>query len=1423
MCRIKRNALIVAAATAGIASLVNSTRAAGVSWTFAGPLPGSWSTAANWFGTGAAPTSADDVFFIDAGSAPAAGTVTNVVNQNFSINSLLYQARADTGKFHTTQIPAGVTLTIAQGGAGTTMLVGTAPTLDLADAQVNTTITGQGSLVINSPSSNLIVRQTATNAGLHKATLDMSGLAHFNATVGSFEIARAINNNAGNRAFGTVFLAADNTISAGTFIVGLGASNTGTGQLFLGTSNVLNVGTMSVGERKQLGQVAFNTGINNGSLKLRALDGVGRVSTLLIGAQNLGSESTATVAAGTVDLTASSGFGSGSIDAMIDNLLLGRANAGGSLTTATGRLTYDRGVVDVNNITLGAVGTGAVVGHRGQGILEVKDAGSLIVNSNLTFAQKNNAGDMAGFGTFNILGAAARVQGDIVDGTNNSAGNATISASVTINVAAGTSTPGALTVNGNLNATGGTINTSVSNASTLTLGGMNVNAGTVAISGTTGSTIAVTNGANISGGSVSLAANGARFSFGGTLVQSGNGATSITANAGTFSAAGVTSNAGTILANANNAGALSLGAINADGGNIVINTSGGASLAATSLSIVNNGSVRAAKIGSSGSPLSSTTFNNGTLTLDLGSGSLPATPIVVTSALTADGTNKLNLASSGALSAGTFAAVDYSSIGGAGFSSFSLGVLPNRVTAELINNTANTSIDVHIITGGDTPKWVGNISGNWDVNTTANWKLANAGTATTYQETGANPVGNDSVLFDDTATGTTTINVATNVLPNSVTFNNSTKNYTLSGGGQILGGGALNKNGTARVTIANASGNVFGTTSINAGTVTLVNNSTFGPMTVASGAAFEIGDGVTAGSGDAGTASIANSGTVALNRPDDFTTNVVLSGGGTLVKRGAGAATLNGVNSGFTGNTVIETGRVFPINTEAFGTTGPGTVNVLSGAAVDVGGAATNVLSFGGRQFVIAGNGTDPNNGALTDTGNAQQNAFQRVALSADASIGGPNRFDIRGTLLSGFPQATLDLAGHTLTKVGANFLGLVAADVSDGNIVVNAGTIDFERSTNILNLNSGKTITLNDGVTAFFFDFNGVISRPFVVNGAVTMGNDTNNPAIIDSNFTLNGDLTVTALNASGTGSMTLNGVIGETGGAHSITKNNNNTANSRLVLAGNNTYSGGTTINGGTVQVGAGGASGSLGTGPVTNNGSLAFNRTGTLVVAQNISGSGQLFQVGAGTTVLSGTNTYGGTSTVQSGRLVLAGAAAQAPVFTGGGAIVNGGRLIFDYNGGTSPGATVLSILDAGFDQSPRFSGGQIRTTNADDPAKGLGWKDDTTAKQVTVGYTYYGDANLDGQVDVTDLGALATNWQTSSPWAGGDFNYDGFVDVSDLGALATNWQLGVGNPLGPGSLDAALASVGLGNVSVPEPSVIGLTLIGLSVLRRRRRYN
>jgi outer membrane autotransporter protein len=87
--------------------------------------------------------------------------------------------------------------------------------------------------------------------------------------------------------------------------------------------------------------------------------------------------------------------------------------------------------------------------------------------------------------------------------------------------------------------------------------------------------------------------------------------------------------------------------------------------------------------------------------------------------------------------------------------------------------------------------------------------------------------------------------------------------------------------------------------------------------------------------------------------------------------------------------------------------------------------------------------------------------------------------------------------------------------------------------------------------------------------------------------------------------------------------------------VLAGNSSYTGGTAITAGTLQLGNGGTGGSI-VGDVLNNGTLAFNRADTLLFPGAISGTGGVRQDGGGATVLTGANTYSGGTQVNAGVL-------------------------------------------------------------------------------------------------------------------------------------------------------------------------------------------
>ena len=127
-------------------------------------------------------------------------------------------------------------------------------------------------------------------------------------------------------------------------------------------------------------------------------------------------------------------------------------------------------------------------------------------------------------------------------------------------------------------------------------------------------------------------------------------------------------------------------------------------------------------------------------------------------------------------------------------------------------------------------------------------------------------------------------------------------------------------------------------------------------------------------------------------------------------------------------------------------------------------------------------------------------------------------------------------------------------------------------------------------------------------------------------------------------------------------------------LVLTGNNSYSGVTTIAAGTLTVGDGGTSGSLGTGAVVNNGVLAFNRSDAVAVNVNVSGSGALVKNGSGTLTIQKMLSYTGGTTVNEGALVLGYGGANGMI-RGNLAIQEGAQVTlkggdsFGYSGGNA----------------------------------------------------------------------------------------------------------------------------------------------------------
>ena len=340
------------------------------------------------------------------------------------------------------------------------------------------------------------------------------------------------------------------------------------------------------------------------------------------------------------------------------------------------------------------------------------------------------------------------------------------------------------------------------------------------------------------------------------------------------------------------------------------------------------------------------------------------------------------------------------------------------------------------------------------------------------------------MLFDGTNTGPSNLTVSGTVSPGSITVSAGT--YTFGGSGSIANGGALVVSGTGNLTLG-------------------VNYSSTSATTI-TGGTLQVGAGGTAGT--LGSGNVTDNGTLIFNRTDNVAIANVIGGSGGVQQMGSGTITLSGPNS-YSGPTTIAAGSIVITNSNSLGAVPGGSVTVANGATLDISvlTGTANLINFGQKQFFIAGNGFDGQGAIVNRTSAlAQQNAFQRIALTGDASIGSASRFDIRSVAVGGVNQSVLDLAGHTLTDNNTNFIGLVGTDVTDGNIVVNSGTLDFETTTNVVNNNTGMSVTFNSGSIAFFFNYTGTLTRPLNLNQGATIGNDTNNTAVVGSNITLGG-----------------------------------------------------------------------------------------------------------------------------------------------------------------------------------------------------------------------------------------------------------------------------------------------------------------------------
>jgi outer membrane autotransporter protein len=152
-------------------------------------------------------------------------------------------------------------------------------------------------------------------------------------------------------------------------------------------------------------------------------------------------------------------------------------------------------------------------------------------------------------------------------------------------------------------------------------------------------------------------------------------------------------------------------------------------------------------------------------------------------------------------------------------------------------------------------------------------------------------------------------------------------------------------------------------------------------------------------------------------------------------------------------------------------------------------------------------------------------------------------------------------------------------------------------------------------------------------------------------------------------------------------------------LILTGANTFTGSTTISAGTLQVGDGGTTGAIGTGAITDNGTLVFDRSDAVTLGQTIAGSGALTQQQGTLTVNGDGSAFTGDTTVKAGTLIVgddshAGASLGGMVTIAKGAALDGIGTLggLELSGMLNPGGSIGTLHvtgDATFEPGSTFN--------------------------------------------------------------------------------------------------------------------------------------
>ncbi len=494
-------------------------------------------------------------------------------------------------------------------------------------------------------------------------------------------------------------------------------------------------------------------------------------------------------------------------------------------------------------------------------------------------------------------------------------------------------------------------------------------------------------------------------------------------------------------------------------------------------------------------------------------------------------------------------------------------------------------------------------------------------------------------------------------------------NVTSTGTGRLTVGSALNSKGT--LTLANTANN------INVGTLS-VGDSGIANYNIAQLSTINLGAGTNALS-----APILNIGAV--------------KGGGLIQFAGAGGSVvITGANGAGTATITIgnHSNATYSIGSNTNGLLLAGHDATVSAGAVIIGQKSTNAAGSGAITSELTFD-----TGTFNATSVSMAGATSNTVSTASGLITGS--FTVGGAAANSGATGVVNIGGDLLL---ANLLSTTAIPSANGSLIINGGTVNVNNT----------TLTAGGGI----FDTS-VGPRPSTTTVTLAGGTLNLNGGVIGGT-TGTGKRNITNLNFR---SGTLQNVLQINGGAGLKKTTDGTVGGGTLILSGTNSFTGGVTIDAGTVQLGSAGAllttagsenavtfgAASTGTLALTGldtvvsalntdaspgttfvqnaNGSAVSNATLTIGNSLNLAstyagtiqdGSGggtlALTKVGTNTLTLSGANTYSGDTAVNTGTLSLLGGSQASPI-----TVQNGATLGFDIAAPTS--STKAVTLDAG----------------------------------------------------------------------------------------------------------------------------------------------